>query len=133
MIKKNNQDILEIFSNFQKTLEKKPSAGQMFDEVRMMKFKIRPIMGDISFLQLKDNGLIETLWSLGKLDEMFQKEYKKLRKTEQEIFFRMFENLYHQFQSQLANINLSRDRSLDAPRILEMEIFKEMPSKKKSN
>ena len=47
----------------------------MFEEVRMMKFKIKPIQGDVSAFNLKNERFIESLWSLGKLDEFFHKEF----------------------------------------------------------
>lgn len=132
-MKKNNRDVISIFSNFKKILEAKPSINTMFDEVRMMKFKVKPISGDISLLELKDNRLIETLWSLGKLDEVFQREFKRLTVSEKEVFFRIFDNLYQRFQNQLNTVHLGREKKPNTPQILEMEIFKEAPVKKKAN
>lgn len=133
MPKKNSRDVLAIFAHLKKVLETKPPIDRMYEEVRMMKFKIRPIAGDITLLQLKNNHFIETLWSLGKLDEMFQKEFNKLSNPEKEVFFRMFDNLHQQFQGQLNKLSVNPQVRSNIPQILEIEIFKEMPARKKLN
>lgn len=133
MAKKNNKDVIEIFSNLKKTLGAKLPIEKMYEEVRMMRFKIKPISGDISLLQLKNHRLIEMLWSLGKLDEVFQREYRKLPSDQKEVFFRIFDNLYQQFQDQLNKININPEVKSNLPQVLEMEIFKDMSTKKKLN
>ena len=133
MRKGNKQDVVEIFSKLKKALASKPTIKQMYEDIRMMKFKIRPISGDISLLKLKNLQLIETLWSLGKLDEVFQKEYLRLEKEQKEVFFRLFDNLYLQLQDQLNRIDINTEVKPPLPQVLEMEIFKDIPAKKKVN
>ena len=133
MVKKNNRDILEFFSSLKKTLGAKPPIEKMYEEIRMMRFKIRPISGDVFLLQLKNRGLIETLWGLGKLDEVFQREYNKLADEQREVFFRLFDNLYQQFQNQLNKINVNPEVKTNLSQFLEIEIFKDIPTKKKVN
>ena len=133
MTKKNSKDIIEIFSNLKKALGSKPPIEEMYDDIRMMRFKIKPISGDVSLLQLKNSRLIETLWSLGKLDEVFQREYKKLSEDQKEVFFRLFDNLHQQFQDQLNKVNINPEVKSNLPQILEMEIFKDISTKKKVN
>src|SRR3990167_5337971 len=111
MSKKNGKDVVEIFSKLKKALGVRPPIEKMYEEIRMMRFKIKPISGDIFLLQLKNHRLIETLWGLGKLDEVFQKEYKKLASEQKEAFFRIFDNLYQQFQDQLSKINIKIGRA----------------------
>jgi len=129
------KDVLDILSNFKQMLDRKPEVETMFDEVRMMKFKIKPISGDISILHLKNNKLIEILWSLGKLDEIFQKEYRKLTVPQKEVFFRAFDTLYQQLQSQLNTVNLAKEKKTPQTQssVFEMEIFKESTGIKKVN
>ena len=74
MRKKINKDILSLINNIQKIISTKPNTDQMFEEVRMMKFKIKPIQGDLMSFNLKNQHFIESLWSLGKLDEFFFRE-----------------------------------------------------------
>ncbi len=130
MAGKNNKDVVTIFHQLKKALAAKPTTKKMFDEVRMMKFKIRPISGDVSLLALNNIHLIETLWSLGKLDETFQRELRKLSNDQKEIFFRMFDELYQQFQNQLNKITIRQEVKSSIPKLLEMEIFKDLSSKR---
>lgn len=133
MGKKNNQDITDIFGKLKKALGTKPSLEQMYEEIRMMRFKIRPISGDISLLQLKNHQLIETIWGLGKLDEVFQKEYDRLGSGQKEVFFRLFDSLYHQYQEQLNKININKEIKPNLTEVFEMEIFKDITAKKRVN
>ncbi len=133
MSKINKQDVVDIFSKLKKALAAKPPMQKMYQDIRMMKFKIRPISGDISLLKLRNQHLIETLWSLGKLDEVYQREFFKLAKEQKEVFFRLFDNLYWQFQDQLNRIDVNPEVKSQFPQVLEMEIFKEATVKKKVN
>ena len=133
MVKKNSKDVVEILSNLKKALGVRPPLEKMYEEIRMMRFKIKPISGDIFLIQLKNQRLIETLWSLGKLDDVFQKEYKMLDSEQKETFFRLFDNLYQQFQDQLNKINIKPEVRSTLPQVLEMEIFKDMSTNKKMN
>lgn len=133
MRKRNSQNIVDIFSKLKKAIGEKPSQQKMYEEIRMMRFKIRPISGDVSILQIKNHQLIETLWGLGKLDEVFQKEYDKLGRDQKEVFFRLFDNLYHQYQEQLNRININNEVKTQLSQTLEMEIFKDITIKKKVN
>ncbi|MDO8610639.1 MAG: hypothetical protein Q7R95_08895 [bacterium] len=134
MRKKQQKDVMEILGNFQHALMHKPSQATMLEEVRMMKFKVRPTQGDVASVNLTNSRLIEALWSLGKLDEIFQKEYSKLPVEKKEVFYRIFENMYKKFQSDLNNLNLHKDKFLkDTPTALEMEIFKEKLTHNKVN
>lgn len=133
MRKKQNHDVLAIINNFKKIIDSKPPVNKMIEEVRMMKFKVRPIQGDISEFNLENERLLETLWSLGKLDELFQKEFIDLSTKEKKVFIRIFDGLYQQFQSELNGINLKRNKFGNSPPLLEMEIFKEKYPIKKFN
>ena len=134
MVKKTSKDILSLFNGIQKIISTKPNTNQMFEEVQMMKFKIKPIQGDVSAFNLKNERFIESLWSLGKLDEFFHKEFPHLSKKEQEVFLRIFDNLYFKYQQQLNQINLQPAKtSLTKTGLLELEIFKEGMLRKKVN
>ena len=131
---KKNHDIVDVIALLQdKILNHKPSIETMWAEVCMMKFKIRPVMGDISSLNFHNNNLIELMWSLGKLDDFFHQEYKKLSNSQKDIFFKIFEDLHEQFQSELNALNLNRNVADSVNPSLEMEIFKEHTPKSKIN
>ncbi len=129
MKNKNQIDVLKIFDSFQKMVQKKRTYQEMIDEVRMMKFKIRPMQGDILLFNLKDERLIEVLWGLGKLDQLFHNTYHKLSSRDKGVFFRIFDGMYQRLQTELSKINLRKDRLSQTPPVVEMEIFKEQQKK----
>src|SRR3989344_4953786 len=108
MRRKTSKDILSLFGSIQKIISAKPTITQMFEEVRMMKFKIKPIQGDLMSFNLRNEKFIENLWSLGKLDEFFYKEFPSLTKKEKDIFLRIFDNLYFKYQQELNQIHLQQ-------------------------
>jgi hypothetical protein len=134
MRKKTSKDILSLFNDIQKIISSKPKINQIFEEVQMMKFKIKPIQGDLMSFDLRNEKFIENLWSLGKLDEFFHKEFPRLSKKEKEIFMRIFDNLYFKYQEELNQINLQPTRmALTKSGLLELEIYKEGRLRKKVN
>ena len=133
-MKKTSKDIISLFGNIQKVISSKPTINQMFEEVQMMKFKIKPIQGDLMSFNLKNEQFIESLWSLGKLDEFFFKEVPSLSKKEKEVFMRIFDSLYFKYQQQLNQTNLQQKKvNLTKTGLLELEIYKERKMKKKVN
>ncbi len=129
MRKKNNIDVFEMLTKFQSNvLSKKPSHKQMYDEVRLMRFKIKPLQGEITMLDLNNNTFIEMLWGLGKLDEFYQGHVEKLPKDQKQVFFRIFDELYQKFQQELNKVSLKREESSQST-TFEMEIFKDRSKK----
>lgn len=134
MKKKNSINLASEIYNFQKKiLHQKPPLEKMYEEIRMMKFKIRPLQGDISELNFLNKEFIEILWNLGKLDEFFHRERKKLNEKQKEVFLNFFDHLYDKFQSQLNKIELRGEKEDKKSEIIEMEIYKEDPIQRKSN
>ena len=133
-MKKINKDIISLFGNIQRVISSRPAVDQMYAEVQMMKFKIKPIQGDLMSFNLKNEQFIESLWSLGKLDEFFFREVPTLSKKEKEVFMRIFDSLYFKYQQQLNEANLQQRKvTLTKAGLLELEIFKEGKLKKKVN
>ncbi|MCL4363798.1 hypothetical protein M1328_01000 [Patescibacteria group bacterium] len=130
MKRKTDKDILEVISNFQRFLDHKPPLKKMYEEIQMMKFKVKPIKGDLSTVDLKNEKFIATLWSLGKLDEFFQKEYDKLTPKNRELFSRVFDSIYHKYQQELNKVSLHFEKPSRETNFLEVEIFKEKQTKK---
>ncbi len=96
----------------------------MFDEIRMMRFKVRPVTGDISSLDFDNSTFIETLWSLGKLDEFFHTTVDDLNKDEKQVFFRLFDDLYQDYQDRLNEINIRADK-FSQDFAFEVEIYRD--------
>lgn len=134
MKKKNQQDALQLLEVFQKSvLQNKPSLEEMISEIRMMKFKIKPLQGDFSRVNFNDHTLIEILWSLGKMDEFFQSRFSSIKVGQRGTFYHYFDSLQKKFQDDLNKLNLREGYSTVRPSILEMEIFKERSKNKKTN
>ena len=93
-----------------------------------MSFKIRPVAGDISLLNFKNQQLIEVLWGLGKIDDFFRKEFRRLRIHEKKTFFKLVGQMRGKLETQLNKINFRKP--IETPQAIEMEIVKEYPRKK---
>ena len=134
MKKKNYVNLASAIYNFQRRiLHQKPPLKKMYEEIRMMKFRVRPLQGDISELNFQNREFIEILWNLGKLDEFFHRENKNLNRKQKETFLNFFDHLYDKFQSQLNQIELRGEKEDEKNAIIEMEIYKEDPLRKKQN
>ncbi|PIY71837.1 hypothetical protein COY87_04055 [Candidatus Roizmanbacteria bacterium CG_4_10_14_0_8_um_filter_33_9] len=134
MKKKNESNVVLLLEQFQKNiLGNKPSIDQMIKEVQMMRFKIRPIQGDFSYLNFQNSRFIEILWSLGKMDEFFNRRPSSLSSKQKGIFFNYFDSMYRSFQDELNKLNLKLPRTGKNPSVFEMEIFKEKKPNKKVN
>jgi len=121
-------DIFNLLTQLEKILKQKPPQDEILKEVQMMKFKIRPVFGDISLLNFKDLQLIEALWGLGKIDDFFKKEISKISVREQETFFELLNQMREKLESQIKKINFRKP--VTTSQAIEMEIFKEYPRKK---
>lgn len=130
MKRKNNNDILDMVSAFKKeVLERRISPQEIVEEVRMMNFKVRPVQGDISILDMKNTHFIKVLWRLGKLDEFFQEHIKKVSAKHRDLFFTIFQDMFDKYQEELNDISLKQERIPELSSTLEMEIFKDPSSK----
>ena len=102
---------------------------QRDEEIRMMKFRIRPLQGNVLSVNLNNEKFIEVLWSMGKLDEFYQSEFSSLTPKNKQLFIKIFEDLHIQFQEELNRVNLLKGRYSKKPQTLEMEIYKEKNKK----
>jgi len=124
-MKQEKKNIFSLVSQLKQIFDNKPAQDKMLREVEMMRFKIRPVIGDISILNFKNKQLIETLWGLGKLDEFFKRNFKNISKKDKRVFSQMVGQLRGRLEEQLSRINFRRPVKI--PQIVEMEIFKEHP------
>jgi len=130
MKKKQIKDIKTVLADFESLLKFKPSINQMYEEIQMMKFKVRPLSGDVLSLNLKNDQFVSTLWSLGKLDEFYQKKISTLNFKDREIFNKIFEEVYQRFQVDLNKINVRSLKMVKYKTPLEVEIFRERKLRK---
>jgi len=129
-------DMLRLFENFKtEVLDRKPTHEQMVREVYMMKFKIRPLQGDISKLNFSNITFVETIWQLGKMDDFIEKHLHKIDKKQENAFFHYFEGMYKQLQNTLNNLHFDEQKSNVYTRhnFVEMEIYKERKNVKLRN
>lgn len=134
--KDSTPDMLRLFKTFKSdVLDKKRSHEQMVKEVYMMKFKIRPLQGDVSKLNFSNTTFVETIWQLGKMDDFIEKHLHKIDKKQEHAFFHYFEGMYKQLQNTLNNLPFAPQKG-DAfvkHDFIEMEIYKERKNKKLRN
>lgn len=129
-MRKLNGNIDKILLDFQVLLKDKPSYKTMIEEIQMMRFRIRPVSGDALFINIRDIQFVETIWTMGKLEEIVQKEYPKLNGRGKKALFRVFEELHEKYQDQLNKLNLKVEKAPNQPNMVEIEIFKEAPNRK---
>ena len=105
----------------------------MHEDIRLMQFRIRPIEGDITKIDVGNETFVEMLWSLGKLDEIFQERFYEITDKNRETIFHIFEKLYDEYQSRLNKATYRKENTVGPGPKLEMEIYREAPFGKKVN
>ncbi len=128
------EDVISLLSYYQKTvMAKKPSLEIMLDEIKMMNFKIRPLSGDFSIINGMDSKLIEMIWNLGKLDQLYREKESLLKLKDRKLFMKFFESVHDKFQKDLGLLRLVNDEQAEQSNVLEMEVFREVPRKRRVN
>lgn len=128
------EDVISLLSYYQKTvMANKPSLDIMMDEIKMMNFKIRPLSGDFSVINGMDSKLIEMIWNLGKLDQLYREKENLLKSKDRKLFLKFFESVHEKFQKDLGLLKLVNNEQLDSSNVLEMEVFRETPRKRRVN
>lgn len=119
--------VLELIRKITLEVENaRPSRERMIEDVKMMNFKIRPLMGDIFQLTKKEVGFLESLWKIGKTEEIVVRGINELNNREKEIFLRYLENFQKQRERRISSIikQLPEEGSKNI-NVLELEVFKE--------
>jgi len=124
MKKKRKGDILQVLTEFEQTvLRRKPTMEQMIRDVSLMKFRIKPIQGEVSRLNFQNREFIEAVWSLGKLDEFYHEKVVFLPDKDKSQFSHYFDSFHKRLQDELNHLNLKREDDPETS-ALTMEIFK---------
>lgn len=118
---------LDLIRKITNDIEKyKPSKEIMMEEIKMMNFKVKPVSGDIFSLTKKDIGFVESLWKLGKVEEMVADKIDNLEENEKDIFFNYLDDLQVRTQQEIAvAISQLPKKEQKKMQYLELEIFKE--------
>lgn len=126
MPKKQTVDVIDAITQFQQTIfSQRPEADQMRKEVRLMKFRVRPVKGDLSELSLSDDHFIEILWSLGKLDEFYSITSKKVSAKQRTVFNRLYDDMYVSLHRELNRVDINKPKQDVARLPFELEIYRE--------
>lgn len=131
-MKRKNLHVDRILHTFQSILKHKPSPKIMIKDIHMMKFKIKPVSGDVSQLNMGNDNFIEMIWSMGKLEEIMQKAYYNLDTNGKKMLLQVFDNLFEQFQERLNKISVREEAfsEIEEKNKLEIEIFKDTLTRK---
>jgi len=127
MTKKKKSDLDQIIGLIQRNIiHKKPSFNEIKEEVKMMQFRIRPLVGNVASLDFNDQYFIETLWLLGKMDSYFQLYYSQLSERDRTIFLNFFASFYKKARGRLNQVKLKNSPTNLKDSFFEMEIFKKL-------
>ncbi len=131
---KKSTDIFELVAQFQNDMmAEKRSIEEMYRDVLMMHYKIRPIYGDITMLNMRNTDLIEILWRLGKLDEFYRNKSVHILPKDRKVFSQLIMTIHEDLQMQLRTLHFKYGNTVKAPTSIEMEIFKDRRKSKVVN
>lgn len=109
----------------------RPTPEQMFNDIKMMKFKVRSISGNIFDLGNQQFGFLESLWRVAKTEEIITGAIDGLDYKEREVVFRFLDNLEMSAQEKIsAMIDKLPHEDQQKAKILRVEIFREPRIKK---
>jgi hypothetical protein len=127
MNKKNK--FLIILKEISKILSNKEGYKKKYNDIRMMRFKIQPYFGNLELLKINKKEMVNTLWFLGKLEEIVNKYYSNISIEEiQKILDYIKNNVKNTNLEKIEKNNL--EKAIEETKVLEMEIFQDSQSKK---
>jgi hypothetical protein len=124
-----------VMLSLKEILEKKPPLAKMKEEVNLMGFSIRPIEGDPQIMKnIDDRQFIETLWTIGTIDGLMEKNFYRLSGEQKEIVLnalsKIKENLILKAK---IKPEMMEEFDQETPPYLMLEIFRKEPLKKNIN
>jgi len=123
MRKKSNLAL--IFKKLYSILTKKPTLKKMMTDIKMMKFKISPIVGNIEDLRPYHKEFTKLLWYLGKAEEVINEDFNKLSQEDKIIFLEAWESFSSKLQKDFFSTRLNSNRIAFGNILLEIEIFRD--------
>lgn len=127
--KQENNRALELIKKITWEIKNaRPSKEKMLEEIKMMNFKIRPIVGDVFEIAKRKEIFLESLWKIGKIEQIISGIMNKLTEEERDMFLQFMERLQSQMEEKLTSFLSNPSQSFDEKKeitILELEIFKE--------
>jgi conjugal transfer/entry exclusion protein len=103
-----------------------PTQDNMRKEVQMMGFKIRQITGDMSSLSRLDSNVIESLWKIGKIDEIISSNFDKLDEVDQDRLLDYLHAIETKTEQRLQQSIKTKKttKTSKKEKILKLEVFK---------
>ena len=105
----------------------KPAFKIMLRDIQMMRFKIRPIIGDISSLNEMNDEVIALLWKIGRIDEIIHASFKDLAEDDQDQLLEYLQHMELQTENDLRRV-LRQKPSTKTNNLLKLEVFRELLS-----
>lgn len=126
---------MELIKEVRSGVEAKTlTREQMIEEIKMMKFKIRPISGDVFYLITHDMGFLESIWRMGKIEEIVSQSIDKLDAREKDILYKYLDDLEWRAQqkimSTIENLPYVEQNKV---RLIQLEVFKDKLSRRVRN
>lgn len=112
--------------------EKSPSLENKLKDVQMMRFKVRSIIGDISFVDKMDTQIIDYLWKIGKIDQIISEHIDTIGEEDQDTLMSYFHSIESHMRESIRHSFELKPASKKAP-TLKLEIFKELELQEVSN
>lgn len=117
-----------VLKEITKILSQKEGYKKKYNEVRLMRFKVLPYFGNLELLKKKEKEIVETLWFLGKLEELVNKYYSNISRDEiQKIL---------DYVINIKELNLTRKEKekireiIEKNEVLEVEIYQDSGNEK---
>lgn len=111
---------LELIKKITVEVEKaKPSKKQMREDVKMMGFKIKSVVGNIFELAKIEAIFLEPLWRIGKIEQIVLNNVNQLNKQEKEILFQYLKSLEKRLEKNFYTEDLKETA------VFELEVLKE--------
>lgn len=129
---KNPSLVLEIINKIKKEIEEvRIPREKMIQELKMMNFKIKPVIGDLFQAAKKQDLFLESLWKIGKIDKIVSFYIDQLSEEEKKILFQYLENF-----KQTKTINSLPLSEKNSPNeeitVLEVQLYKKSSINKKN-
>ena len=118
--------VFKLIEEIESVMRKKASDfNTIIDDLKLSKYKIRAIQGDLNFLVKTNHDFIESLWRINKVNTIVDKNIDKLEKEDKQILF----NYLNRLQTKARAESLTRASKSSNPRyisqILKIEIIKD--------
>ena len=101
-----------------------PSRKRMIQDVQMMHYKIRPVLGDITSIKKVGAEFLEVLWKIGKIDEVIRLHIDSIPEDEQDMLLDYFATREEDMRITMRNTVTLQDAP-ENDSVLKLEIFKE--------